>query len=149
MTRAFAFFIGLVVLYGFDASGASPKEIVHLWTQLYGQDTAQAALLTTGRFRHWQEPAKWAAGKQAEIEKFRFQHLGGEVVKAWVSEKSATIFLDARVRTSLGVITRMEVYGLRRLNGRWLIDTVRVTDEVRPRQASALASIRRLSPCFI
>ncbi|MGH7964590.1 MAG: hypothetical protein ACRERD_22735 [Candidatus Binatia bacterium] len=149
MTRLFALFVGLLVIYGFDAPTISPREVVQMWTQLYGQDTARAALLTTGRFRQWQEPQRWAERKQEELSKLRFQHLGGEVVKAWVSEKSATIFFDARVRTSHGVATRIEVYGLRRINGQWLIDVVRVTDEIRPRKASALASAVRIAPRFI
>lgn len=149
MTRILALFIGLVILYGFDAPSPSPGEVVQMWTQLYSQNTAQAALLTTGRFRQWQEPERWAEKKRVKLSKIHFQHLGGEVVKAWVSEESATIFFNARVRTSLGIITRLEVYGLRRIGGRWLIDAVKVTDEVIPREASALASAVKIVPRFI
>ena len=149
MIRILALFIGVLLVSGFDAPNLSPGEVVQMWTQLYAKDTAQAALLTTGRFRQWQEPERWAEKRRVKIMKVRFQHLGGEIAKTRISEKGATIFFNARVKTALGVITRLEVYDLRRIGGRWLIDAVRVTDEVRPREASALACVVRNTPRFI
>lgn len=149
MIRILALLIGVILVSGFEAPSPSPGEVVQMWAQLYAQDTAQAALLTTGRFRQWQEPERWAKQRRVKIIKVRFQHLGGEIAKTWVSEKGATIFFNARVKTALGVTTRLEVYDLRRIDGRWLIDAVRVLDEVRPREASALASVVRNTPRFI
>ena len=81
--------------------------------------------------------------------KVRFQHLGGEIAKKRMTEKSATIFFNARIKTLSGVAIRLEVYDLRRIGNQWLIDAVRVMDEVRPREASALARVARDTPRFL
>ena len=111
----------------------APGEVVTQWTQLYGQDTTRAALLTTERFRKGEEPQAWGARLQAALQEIGYHHLTGELVEEQVTEEVATITLKARIVAIDGVSLQREVYTLKRVRGWWLIDSLEVTDEVVPR----------------
>jgi hypothetical protein len=111
-------------------AGLSPSQVVRLWLVFYGQqDTLHAAGFTTARFRQGQVPAVWAAHMFAMLHQVDYQHLGGEIISAAVSETEATIVLRATVHTRQGTSTQTETYRLQRYAGRWLIDRLEVTEQ--------------------
>jgi len=113
-------------------TGLAPSQVVRLWILFYGQqDTLHAAGFTTVGFRQGEAPAVWAAKTYAVLHWVDYQHLGGEIVSAAVSAMETTIVLRAMIRTRLGIITQTETYHLQRHAGRWLIDRLEVTDQVR------------------
>ena len=61
-----------------------------------------------------------------------YDHLAGELVEEQVTEEVATITLTARIVAIDGVSLQREVYTLKRVRGRWLIDDLEVKDEVVP-----------------
>src|SRR5262249_42715798 len=113
-------------------AGLTPSQVVRLWIAFYGQqDTLHAAGFTTARFRQGQAPAVWAAHMYTVLHQVDYQHLGGQIVSAAVSETEATIVLGATIHTRLGTLTQTETYRLQRHRGRWLIDRLEVTAQVR------------------
>jgi hypothetical protein len=116
-----------------EAGGTlTPSEVVHVWTQLYGEDTLRAARLTTARFRNGEDPQKWGARIHAALEDIDFHHLGGKLIEEQVQGAVATITLHARIVAVDGISTQKEIYTLQSVNGQWLIDSLRVEDEVVP-----------------
>jgi hypothetical protein len=115
-----------------EGAGLAPSQVVRLWIVFLDQhDTLHAAGFTTAGFRQGEAPAVWAAHTYAVLHWVHYHHLGGEIVTAAVSEMEATIVLGATIHTRLGTITQKETYRLRRHVGRWLIDGLEVTDQVR------------------
>jgi len=111
----------------------TPREVVTAWTRLYGQDTAKAALLTTERFRGGESPQPWAKRVQQALEEISYRHLGGMIESETVRGDSAVVVLKASIVAVDGISTQREIYTLNRVGGRWLIDELRVEDEVVPR----------------
>jgi len=133
--------------YLVEGAGLAPSQVVRLWILFYGQqDTLHAAGFTTAGFRQGQAPAVWAAHMYAALHQVDYQHLGGEIVTAAVSETEATLVLEAMNRTRLGLMTQTETYCLQRHAGQWLIDRLEVTDQVRhgpaPEEGSPGMSVR-------
>jgi hypothetical protein len=114
------------------APDATPGEVVMAWTRLYGQDTAKAALLTTERFRGGEPPQPWAKRVQQALEEISYRHLGGMIESETVRGDSAVVVLKASIVAVDGISTQREIYTLNRVGGRWLIDELRVEDEVVP-----------------
>jgi len=112
-------------------AGLAPSQVVRLWILFYGQqDTLHAAGFTTAGFRHGEAPDVWAVKTHSVLHLLDYQHLGGEIVTAALSETAATIVLAATIHTRLGTITQTETYRLQHQAGRWLIDRLEITDEV-------------------
>ena len=115
-----------------EGAGLAPSQVVRLWIRFYGQqDTLPAAGFTTAGFRKGEPPAVWAAKAHAVLHCVDYQHLGGEIMSATLSETTATIILAATIHTRRGTTTQTETYHLRRQDGRWLIDQLEITDQVR------------------
>jgi len=70
---------------------------------------------------------------QAVLREIDYQHLGGEVVEEGVSGDTAIVTLHGRIAALDGISTQTERYRLKRIEGRWLIDTLEVRDEVVPK----------------
>ena len=114
-----------------EGAGLAPSQVVRLWILFYGQqDTLHAAGFTTAGFRHGEAPDVWAVKTHSVLHLLDYQHLGGEIVTAAISETAATIVLAAKIHTRLGTITQTETYHLQYQAGRWLIDRLEITDEV-------------------
>jgi hypothetical protein len=121
-----------------SAEELTPGEIVLRWTRLYGQDTHHAAQLVTERFRKGQAPQKWAQEIQARLVRAGYRHLGGEIVTETVQGTQATVILQARIETLVGITIQTEVYTLQQVNGQWRIDRLTVRDEVSPMDSQAV-----------
>lgn len=114
------------------AGDPSPGEVVQAWTRLYGQDTARAAGLTTDRFRRGEAPGKWARRTQRALQDIGYRHLGGEIIEEKITGEVTTVILKACIVAVDGVSVQKEVYTIKRVEGRWLIDTLEVKDEIVP-----------------
>ncbi len=108
----------------------TPQEVVKQWIALYGKDATQAARLTTARFRKGKAPDEWATSVQRLLSDIGYQHLGGEIREETISSRQATVTLKARIVALDGPSSQTEVYQLRHIDGRWLIDDLKVQDEV-------------------
>jgi len=115
-----------------DEADLTPGEVVRQWIQLYGQDTVRAAALTTEHFRKGEQPQEWAKRIQRELEAIDYQHLVGEITEETLNGKLATVTVHAGIVAIDGVSTQTEIYTLKRVHSRWLIDHLEVTDEIIP-----------------
>ena len=115
------------------AEDLSPSEAVRKWTRLYGKDTVQAAALTTDHFRKGEALEKWAEKIQRGPKEIGYAHLGGKITEEIVGKEEATVTLQALIAAIDGVGTQTEVYTLKRVEGRWLIDNLEVKGEIVPR----------------
>ncbi|MGE0682434.1 MAG: hypothetical protein AB7P69_16230 [Candidatus Binatia bacterium] len=108
----------------------TPSLTVLRWMALYGEDTAQAATLTTLYFRNGDKASVWARKTQAVLETIKYEHLGGEIVNETITGETAVVTVKARISAAHGVSTQTEVYTLRRIKGQWFIDELEVKNEV-------------------
>ena len=118
--------------YSVEGAGLAPSQVVRLWILFSSQhDMLHAAGFTTARFRQGEVPSVWAVKMQAALHCLDYQHRGGEIVAVTLSETTATVVLTATIHTRLGTLPQTETYCLQRQAGRWLIDRLEVTDQVR------------------
>ena len=114
------------------ADTRTPREIVLIWTQLYGKDTARAAELTTAQFRKGKTVQKWAADIQLALSAIGYEHLGGEITNERVIGDIAIVTVHAHVAAVDGISLQEECYLLKHVHGRWLIDGLDIEKEVVP-----------------
>jgi hypothetical protein len=128
---SFVLFVCLLLPSSGAGAGLAPSQVVRLWIIFYGQqDTLRAAGFTTAQFRHGEAPEVWAVKTHLALHLVEYQHLGGEIVTAAVSQTAATIVLAAKIHTRLGTTAQTETYHLLHQGDRWLIDRLEVTDQV-------------------
>ena len=117
-----------------QAKELAPRDVVLRWIGVYGKDMAQAAPLTTLRYRKGRTAQQWAEATQQTLSQLGYQHLGGKVVKETIQGTQAIVTLSARINTKLGVIQQTETYTLLLEGQQWLIDRLVISDEVLPKE---------------
>ena len=115
---------------GQENAASTPSQVVLRWMALYGEDTAQAATLTTLHFRDGEEASGWAKKTHVMLEEIKYEHLGREIIEETNTGETAVVTVKARISAVDGVSTQTEVYTLRRLKGQWFIDDLEVKDEM-------------------
>jgi len=108
-----------------------PKEVVLKWVIVYGQqlDLDRAADLTTINFRKGKAKKDWAADYTDALRQLEYEHWGGEVVYEKIEDDTAVIVLQAKIMTAVGGTFQKELYQLKWIDGKWLIDKLIVQEE--------------------
>lgn len=107
----------------------SPQDVVQAWMRRYGQYTFRAALLTTDSFRQGVYCKEWAKETDRILQKINYKRLDGEIVGEIISGKTARVAVEAYITVFVGVVVQRELYHMRLINGRWLIDALEVLNE--------------------
>jgi hypothetical protein len=124
---SFAF---LLILISFtQAQERSPKDVVLLWTEVYGIDFDRASDLTTLNFREGKTKKDWAAQASKILKAAKYRHLGGKVIAEKIEGIQALIILDASIDTIAGGAKQKELYELQSVDGHWLINDIIVKEE--------------------
>ncbi len=110
-------------------SESSPSQVVQHWIAAYPKDLNTAATLTTARMRDGLSPESWVRTQKAPLANVQLRYLGGEILSEDVSSKEAVVILKAHISTVIGEQVQRERYRVRRIDGQWLIDEVKVVAE--------------------
>ena len=108
----------------------TPKEVVQTWIQIYGKegDLERAVELTTLNFRDGRTKADWVYRYELILRQIRFEHLGGEVIDELTKEDVSVISLKSKINTAAGGAIQKELYHLKKVDGKWLIDDIVVKE---------------------
>ena len=112
-----------------DAEEKSPKAVVLQWIEVYGEDLDRASDLTTLEFRDNKTKKAWADKTSSILKSFKYKHLGGKIIAEKVNGDYAVVILDARIDTIAGGAKQKELYELKRIDGKWLINDIVVKEE--------------------
>jgi hypothetical protein len=107
-----------------------PGDIVREWIKVYGKDMDRAAQLTTLAFRNGKPRSLWAMQTYKNLNQIKYKHLGGTVIKKETKGKMSVVILQSRIYAIGGYADQKEIYFLKRLDGRWRIDDIEVSDEI-------------------
>jgi hypothetical protein len=110
--------------------GPLPGDVVREWIKVYGKDMDRAAQLTTLAFRNGKPRSLWAMQTHKNLTQIKYKHLGGAVIKKETKGKRSVVILQSRIYAIGGYADQKEIYYLKRLDGRWLIDDIEVSDEI-------------------
>ncbi len=108
----------------------TPKEVVQTWIQIYGKegDLERAVELTTLNFRDGRTKADWVFRYELILRQIRYEHLGGEVIDELTKEGVSVISLKSKIKTAAGGAIQKELYHLKKVDGKWLIDDIVVKE---------------------
>ncbi len=114
-----------------NAVGAesSPSQVVQQWLTVYPKDLDTAVTLTTPNMRNDLTPERWMRHSKALLLNLGLEYLDGEVLSEKITDNRAVVTLKAYLSTTIGDQVQNERYTLRRINGQWLIDEMKVVAE--------------------
>ncbi len=110
-------------------SESSPSQVVQHWITVYPKDLNTAATLTTANLRDGWSQKEWVRTKKPLLALIQLQHLNGEVLSEEITGIQALVMVNAHISTIVGEQMQQEQYRLLRVNGQWLIDSVKVLEE--------------------
>ncbi len=107
----------------------SPSQIVQHWLTVYPKDLNTAVTLTTATLRDGLSPESWVRNRQAILANLGLEYLDGQVLSEEITGNRAVVTLKVYLSTTIGDQVQRERYTLRRINGQWLIDEMKVVAE--------------------
>ncbi len=107
----------------------TPTQVVQHWLTVYPKDLNTAATLTTPNMRNDLTPERWIRHSKAALVNLGLEYLDGQVLSEEITGNRAVVTLKAYLSTTIGEQVQRERYTLRRINGQWLIDDVKVVAE--------------------
>ncbi len=110
-------------------SESSPSQVVQQWLTVYPKDLNTAATLTTANLRDGWSQKEWVRTKKAPLAMAQLQYLNGEVLSEEITGIHALVMVNAHISTIVGEQMQRERYRLLQVNGKWLIDSVKVLTE--------------------
>ena len=110
-------------------SESSPSQVVEQWIAVYPKDLNTAATLTTINLRDGWSQKEWVRTKKAPLAMTQLKFLGGEILSEEITGIQALVMVNAHISTIVGEQMQRERYRLLQVNGKWLIDSVKVMTE--------------------
>ncbi len=107
----------------------TPSQIVQHWMTVYPKNLDTAVTLTTATMRNDLTPERWIRHSKALLLNLGLEYLDGQVLSEEVTGNRAVVTLKAYLSTTIGDQVQHERYTLRRINGQWLIDEMKVVAE--------------------
>ena len=107
----------------------TPSQVVQHWITVYPKDLDTAVTLTTANLRDGWSQKEWVRTKKPLLALIQLQHLNGEVLSEEITGIQAIVMVNAHISTIVGEQMQREQYRLLRVNGKWLIDSVKVLAE--------------------
>jgi len=110
-------------------SESSPSQVVQHWITVYPKDLNTAVTLTTANLRDGWSQKQWVRTKKALLAMTQLRSLNGEVLSEEITGIQALVMVNAHISTIVGEQVQTERYRLLQVNGKWLIDSVKVLTE--------------------
>ncbi len=110
-------------------SESSPGQVVQHWITVYPKDLDTAVTLTTINLRDGWSQKEWVRTKKAPLAVTQLRYLDGEVRSEGITGIQALVMVNAHILTIVGEQMQQERYRLLRVQGQWLIDSVKVLTE--------------------
>ncbi len=110
-------------------SESSPSQVVQHWITVYPKDLNTAATLTTANLRDGWSQKEWVRTQKVPLAMTQLQYLNGEILSEEITGIQALVMVNAHISTIVGEQMQRERYRLLRVNGQWLIDSVKVLTE--------------------
>ncbi len=110
-------------------SESSPAQVVQHWLTVYPKDLNTAVTLTTANLRDGWSQKEWVRTKKAPLAVTQLKFLGGEILSEEITGIQAIVMVNGHISTIVGEQMQQERYRLLRVNGKWLIDSVKVLSE--------------------
>ncbi len=107
----------------------SPSQIVQHWLTVYPKDLNTAVTLTTATLRDGLSPESWVRNRKAILANLGLEYLDDQVLSEDITGNRAVVTLKVYLSTTIGDQVQRERYTLRRINGQWLIDEMKVVAE--------------------
>jgi len=107
----------------------SPSQIVQHWLTVYPKDLNTAVTLTTATLRDGLSPESWVRNRKAILANLGLEYLDGQVLSEDITGNRAVVTLKVYLSTTIGDQVQRERYTLRRINGQWLINEMKVVAE--------------------
>ena len=110
-------------------SESSPGQVVQHWMTVYPKDLNTAVTLTTINLRDGWSQKEWVRTKKVPLAVTQLRYLDGEVRSEGVTGIQALVMVNAHILAIVGEQMQQERYRLLRVQGQWLIDSVKVLTE--------------------
>ncbi len=110
-------------------STSSPSQVVQHWITVYPKDLNTTATLTTANLRDGWSQKEWVRTQKAPLAMTQLRSLDGEVLSEEITGIQALVMVNAHISTIVGEQVQTERYRLLQVNGKWLIDSVKVLTE--------------------
>ena len=113
---------------------SNPSLSINQTVQLYADTYGTARMDETGEivtenFREGKPVSVWVADSWKTLHQLEYEKLETKILSTKIKDKHAIVIADGKIRTKAGETGHKEIYILKRVNGRWLIDELRITDE--------------------
>ncbi len=131
-TIALIAFLLCFLVSSFADEHKSPSEVINLWTEVYGVEQGEAAELTTENLRNGKSKKEWIEYSYNALKQIGYKHLVGFIIGEEINGDKATVIMNSQVVTIVGSSWRKETYYLKQIDGKWLIDEIKVSDEWSP-----------------
>ena len=110
-------------------SESSPGQVVQHWVTVYPKDLNTAVTLTTINLRDGWSQKEWVRTKKVPLAVTQLRYLDGEVRSEGITGIQALVMVNAHILAIVGEQMQQERYRLLRVQGQWLIDSVKVLTE--------------------
>ena len=110
-------------------SESSPGQVVQHWMTVYPKDLNTAVTLTTINLRDDWSQKEWVRTKKVPLAVTQLRYLDGAVRSEGVTGIQALVMVNAHILAIVGEQMQQERYRLLRVQGQWLIDSVKVLTE--------------------
>ncbi len=110
-------------------SESLPSQIVQHWITVYPKDLDTAVTLTTINLRQGWSQKEWVRTQKVPLAMTQLQYLNGEILSEEITGIQALVMVNAHISTIVGEQMQRERYRLLQVNGKWLIDSVKVLTE--------------------
>ena len=134
--KTLLFFIALIFcLYGCSFNNKpqpslSIDETIHLYADTYGTARMdETGEIVTENFRDGKPISVWVNDTWKKLHQLEFEKLETKILKTKIERDKAIAIVQGKIKTNVGETSHKEIYILEMVDGRWLIEDLRITDE--------------------
>jgi len=108
----------------------SINQTIHLYADTCGTARMdETGDIVTENFRDGKPVSVWVVETWKTLQQLEFEKLETKILSTKIKGDKALAIVDGKIRTKAGETRHKEIYILEKVNGHWLIDDLRITDE--------------------
>jgi len=108
----------------------SINQIIHLYADTYGTARMdETGDIVTENFRDGKPISVWVNDTWKKLHKLEFKKLETKILETKIEGNKAIVIVQGKIKTAAGETSHKEIYILEMVDGRWLIEDLRITDE--------------------
>ena len=108
----------------------SIDQTIYLYAETYGTARMdETGDIVTENFRDGKPISVWVADSWKTLHQLEYEKLETKILSTKIKKDHAIVIADGKIRTKAGETRHKEIYILEKVNGHWLIDDLRITDE--------------------